>query len=304
MNRLLILFLCILPQSILAGDRLNVAASIPDLGVMAQRIGGDKVKVTTLATGREDLHAVPVRPSFLPVLNRADIILCLGMDAEHAWLPALAADARNPRVMEGGEGWVEVHEGITVLEVPQVLDRSEGEQHPEGNPHYNIGPQCGVVMAANIADAFIDISPKNSAWFQERVTDYTAELERVADSLEEKGAPLKGMRIIQYHADLAYLVTFYEMEIFGSIEPKPGVPPTAGYLRKLEQEAQQGGVDLIVHNQTQSSKIPNKLGRALGCPVVEVANMVGAKREIETWIQLQQYNNRVLLEALAAGAGK
>jgi len=298
MKNLLLFLLCFLPQTVFSQEKIDVVASVPDLGDMAGRIGGDKVNITTLATGREDLHAVPVRPSFLPILNRADIVLSLGLGAEHAWLPALAADARNAKVMKGRSGWIEVYKGIEILEVPTILDRSEGEQHPDGNPHYNIGPHCGIAMATNIAAAFGNASPVDSGYFQTRLSGYTVELRKMVDSLKEVGTPLKGLRIIQYHADLAYLVAFYEMEIFGSIEPKPGVPPTAGHLRTLEEEARKSGIDLIVHNQTQSPKIPNKLARALGCAVVEIANMVGAKRGIQTWIQLQEYNNRMLLEAL------
>jgi zinc/manganese transport system substrate-binding protein len=301
MNKLLILFLYILPQTILAGDRLNVAVSIPDLGDMARRVGGDKVKVTTLATGREDLHAVPVRPSFLPVLNRADLLLTLGLDAEHAWLPALAAEARNPDIMEGRSGWIETSKGIEVLDVPQVLDRSEGEQHPEGNPHYNIGPQCGTIMARNIFEAFADASPHHTPYFEENLERYLREIDSTVSALKKRSAVLRGVAVIDFHPDVSYLCEFYGMKIVGHIEPKAGVSPTAAHLRKLEALGTEHGVRLIIHNQSQSPKIPGKLGSSLGRPVVEIANAVGAKKQITTWLQLQEYNNRVLLDALGQG---
>lgn len=301
MKKLLILFLCILPQIITAGDRLNVVASIPDLGDMAQRIGGDKVKVTTLATGREDLHAVPVRPSFLPILNRADLLLTLGLDAEHAWLPALAAEARNPDIMEGRGGWIETSTGIPILDIPQVLDRSEGEQHPEGNPHYNIGPQCGSIMARNIFDAFASASPQHEAYFEENLEGYLHEIDSTISELKKRSAALEDIAVIDFHPDVSYLCEFYGMEIIGHIEPKAGVSPTAAHLRELEARGTHHGVRLIIHNQSQSPKIPRRLGSALGCPVVEIANAVGAKKQIATWLQLQEYNNRVLLDALEEG---
>ena len=138
-----------------AEAKLRVVASIPDLADMARIIGGNNVKVICLITGREDLHAVPVRPSFIPKLNRADLLLNLGLDAEHAWLPAIANESRNPKVMESGSGWIEVNKGIEILDRPEKFDRAEGHQHPLGNPHYNVGPQCGKHMAKNIAAAFI-----------------------------------------------------------------------------------------------------------------------------------------------------
>jgi len=298
MIRGIVLFLYILSHTIWAADKINVVASIPDLGDMARRIGGERVIVTVLATGREDLHAVPLRPSFLPILNKADLLLSLGLDAEHAWLPALAAEARNPHIMKGRSGWVETHTGIAVLDVPAVLDRSEGEQHPEGNPHYNIGPQCGKVMARNILNAFIATAPEYRDDFNSNFEAYMREIEKTISGLDARRGPLKGVKVIDYHPDVSYLCAFYDMEVVGHIEPKAGVSPTAAHLRELEARARKEGVRLIIHNQSQSPKIPQKLGRSLNCPVVEIANAVGAKKEITTWLQLQEYNARVLLDAL------
>ncbi|KMQ49418.1 Zinc ABC transporter, periplasmic-binding protein ZnuA [Chitinispirillum alkaliphilum] len=300
MKILIFLMAILVPFTVSWADKLNVVASIPDLGDMAERIGGDRVKVTTLATGREDLHEVPVRPSFLPILNRADILLSLGLDAEHAWLPALVKDARNPGIMKGNEGWVEVHHGITVLDIPEVLDRSEGEQHPRGNPHYNIGPQNGVIMAHNIFDALASAAPENRDYFNENLQKYVHEIDSTISFLKKRSDELRNIKVIGYHADLAYLCAFYDMELIGHIEPKPGVSPTASHLRALEALGKRRGVRLVLHNQSQSPKIPQRLGRALDCRVVQIANAVGAKREIKTWLQLQEYNNRVLLDALEA----
>jgi len=162
---------------------LKAVASIPDIGVMAERIGGDRVEVTTLASGREDLHGVPVRPSFIPKLNRAHLVLTLGLDAEHAWLPALAAESRNRAVMEDHEGWIELHHGIQILDVPVKLSRTEGEQHPEGNPHYNVSPASGPVMARNIAEAFANADPRDAEFYLARAEAYANELEALASRL-------------------------------------------------------------------------------------------------------------------------
>lgn len=298
MKKWLLILVCILPRIVLSGETLDVVASVPDLGVMAKRIGGERVKVKTLATGREDLHAVPVRPSFLPILNRADLLLTLGLDAEHAWLPALAAEARNPDIMEGRKGWIETHDGIPVLDVPERLDRSEGEQHPEGNPHYNIGPHCGVVMARNVFDALAQAAPRSKEYFRGNLDRYNGEITDVVSTLKEQSAALNAIAVIDYHPDVSYLCEFYGMKVVGHIEPKAGVSPTASHLRELEKSGTDRGVRLIIHNQSQSPRLPERLGRSIGCPVVEIANAVGAKKEIKTWRQLQLYNNRVLLDAV------
>ena len=278
--------------------RVNVVASIPDLGDMAREIGGDRVRVDVLATGREDFHAVPARPSFLPRLHRADLLLSLGLDAEHAWLPAVAAEARNPRIREGGPGWVEAHPGIRVLDVPVRLDRSEGEQHPRGNPHYNVGPHAGKVMARNIAEAFTRADPAGAEVFAARRDAYVARLAALEADLRARGAPLKGVRIVSHHPDITYLAEFYGMEVVGSIEPKPGVTPSAGHLQELVAAGQERSVRLVLHNQAQNPRLPERVAAEIGAVRVEFLNMAGAHRDATTWTGLQRENLRRLLAAL------
>ena len=280
------------------GDRLNVVASIPDIGVMAERIGGERIHLETLASGREDLHGVPVRPSFIPKLNRADLLLTLGLDAEHAWLPALAQESRNRDIMEDHKGWIEVYHGIDVLDIPEIISRSEGEQHPEGNPHYNVSPALGPVMARNVAEALVDADPDNADYYEGRAETYIAELEKLAEQLKIEGQALEGVAIVSYHPDVSYLAQFYGMVVIGSLEPKAGIEPTARHLAELAERAQTAGVRLVVYHQAQSSSLPREFARKIGAVAVQFANMVGAKKEIRTFAELQEHNLRVLLESL------
>jgi len=279
-------------------DRLNVVASIPDIGVMAERIGGDRIQLTTLASGREDLHGVPARPSFIPKLNRADLLLTLGLDAEHAWLPALAQESRNRDVMEDHRGWIEIYHGIEILDIPAVLSRAEGEQHPEGNPHYNVSPAAGPVMARNIADALAGADPANAAFYRERADAYIRELEALAARLKRAGERLAGVRIVSYHPDVSYIASFYGMEVIGSLEPKAGIEPTAGHLAELAESALENEVKLVIYHQAQSSRLPEEFARKIGAVAVQFANMVGAKKDIRSFADLQEHNLRVLLEGL------
>ncbi|MFP4032036.1 MAG: metal ABC transporter substrate-binding protein [Desulfococcaceae bacterium] len=281
-----------------AAAAVNIVASIPDLADMARIIGGDQVRVTSLATGREDLHAVPVRPSFIPKINRADLLLNLGYDAEHAWLPALAKEARNRRVMEGGAGWIEVGEGVPILERPEKWDRSEGHQHPLGNPHFNVGPHAGRIMAQNIAQALIQFDPENESAYRDRLNRYLETLSGLEAELREKGAPLRGQKIVAFHPDVAYLCQFYGMEKVGSIEPKPGIQPTGRHLESLAGRMNEENVRLILYNQAQNARLPERLARETGARAVEFANAVGAKPDIDSWIELQRYNLDRLLAAL------
>ncbi|MBD3292939.1 MAG: hypothetical protein GF393_08455 [Armatimonadia bacterium] len=281
-------------------DRLRVVASIPDIGVMAERIGGDRIDLKTLASGREDLHGVPARPSFIPKLNRADLLLTLGLDAEHAWLPALAQESRNRDVMEDHRGWIEIYHGIEILDIPAVLSRAEGEQHPEGNPHYNVSPAAGPVMARNIADALAAADAANASFYEERADAYTQELEALAARLKREGERLAGVRIVSYHPDVSYLASFYGMEVIGSLEPKAGIEPTARHLTELAERARETGVALVIYHQAQSSRLPEEFARKIGAVAVQFANMVGAKQEIRSFEDLQEYNLRLLLDGLDA----
>jgi ABC-type Zn uptake system ZnuABC Zn-binding protein ZnuA len=280
--------------------RLKVVASIPDIGVMAERIGGGHIDLETLASGREDLHGVPARPSFIPKLNRADLLLTLGLDAEHAWLPALAQESRNRDIMEDHKGWIEVYHGIDVLDIPAVISRAEGEQHPEGNPHYNVSPAAGPVMARNIAHALAGADPANATYYEERAETYILELEASAARLKREGERLAGVRIVSYHPDVSYIAAFYGMEVIGSLEPKAGIEPTAGHLAELADRAKETGVKLVIYHQAQSSRLPEEFARKVGAVAVQFANMVGAKKEIRSFTDLQQHNLRVMLDGLAS----
>lgn len=280
-------------------ERLAVVASIPDIGVLAARIGAEQIDLVTLASGREDLHGVPVRPSFIPKLNRADLLLTLGLDAEHAWLPALARESRNGKIFEDHTGWIELCRGIDVLEIPAILGRAEGEQHPEGNPHYNLSPANSPVMARNIADALIAADPPHAQAYEQAARETIGELEVLAARLAGQGAALDGVAIVSYHPDVAYLARFYGLRVVGSLEPKAGIEPTAGHLAALADAARAAGVKLVVYHQAQSSKLPERFAREIGAVPVQIANMVGARKEIRSVPELHEHNLRVLREALA-----
>lgn len=278
--------------------KLRVIASIPDLADMAREVGGDKVSVLSLTTGKEDLHAVPVRPSFAVKLSRADLLLNLGLDAEHAWLNALAEKSRNRKVMYQREGWIEVYKGIHILERPKKLDRAEGHQHPLGNPHYNIGPQNGKIMAKNIANAFINLDPQNSDYYGKRLTAYQEKIDMLIKDLREKGKKLKGVNIVVYHPDMIYMADFYGMHKVGSIEPQPGIQPGASHLFQLSKTIKKKNVKFIFYNQAQNPGIAENLARKNGIKAVQIANAVGAKPSIKTWLDLQRYNLDQLLQAI------
>jgi zinc/manganese transport system substrate-binding protein len=160
-----------------ADAKMRVVATIPDLADMAKNIGGDLLEIKSIATGVEDAHAVPLKPSFATLLNRADVVLLMGLDLEHSFLPALLEAARNPKILRDAPGYIDCSVYITPLETPTRLDRALGDQHPMGNPHFNLDPVAGKAMARAIADGLTRNDPEHEATFKKNLTAYLATLD-------------------------------------------------------------------------------------------------------------------------------
>src|SRR5439155_21628227 len=173
----LVVALVVLPGSGPAADKIRVVATIPDLADMARHIGGDLLDVRSIATGVEDIHAVPMKPSFATLLNKADVLLLLGLDAEHAFLPALLEAAKNPRIIRDAPGYIDCSVYVPVLDLPTRIDRALGDQHPMGNPHYNASPEGGKAAARAIADGLGRLYPEHQDVFQRNLEAYLATLD-------------------------------------------------------------------------------------------------------------------------------
>src|SRR5216117_1117241 len=167
-----VLSLALLAAAATGADKLKVVTTIPDLADMTRQIGGDQVDVTSLATGVEDIHAVPMKPSFAVTLNRADALVLLGLEAEHAFLPGLSEVARNPKILRDAPGYIDCSVYVAPLEVPNRIDRALGDQHPRGNPHINLDPVAGKAMARAMADGLARNYPEHEAIFKKNLAAY------------------------------------------------------------------------------------------------------------------------------------
>ena len=183
--------------------KVRVVATLTDLADLARNIGGDHVEVFSLATGIEDTHGVPMKPSFVPVMNRADLLLLVGFDCEHAFLPALLEASKNPRIQKGKPGYVDCSVDITPMEVPKSTDHSEGDVHPYGNPHYMLDPVLAKTAVQNIYDALVAIAPQFEADFTRNRDAYLAKLDaKIAEWTD--AATVKGTKFVSYHEHWGY----------------------------------------------------------------------------------------------------
>src|SRR5215475_11930213 len=209
----LLLVVFLLPSSLNGADaKIRAVATIPDLADMARNIGDDLIEVTNLATGVEDIHAVPMKPSFAVELNRADVVVLMGLELEHAFLPALLEAARNPKIMRDQPGYVDASKYVVPLEVPVRLDRSLGDQHPMGNPHINLDPVLAKDMVRAIADGLARLDPPHESTFKENLATFTAKLDAAIARWEKEAAPLRGKKLVSYHPDLLYFADRFGMD--------------------------------------------------------------------------------------------
>src|SRR5215468_4133474 len=193
----LLMVLLIFPSSLKGADRkIQAVATIPDLADIARNIAGDLIEVTSLATGVEDIHAVPMKPSFAVLLNRADVLLLVGLEAEHAFLPGLLEAARNPKILRDAPGYIDCSTYVTPLEVPTRIDRALGDQHPMGNPHYNLDPVAGKDIARAIADGLTRNYPEHEATFKKNLATYLQTLDAAIARWQREATPLRGVKFV------------------------------------------------------------------------------------------------------------
>jgi len=284
-----------------AADKIKVVATIPDLAEFARRIGGDTIEVTSLATGVEDVHAVPMKPSFAVLLNRADMVVLMGLELEHAFLPALLEAARNPKIMRDADGYIDCSKYITVLEVPTHLDRALGDQHPMGNPHYNLDPVAMKEAARAMAEGFARNFPEDESLFKANLAALLADLDTNIARWEREGAPLKGKKLVSYHPDMLYFADRFGMDAVGTIEIRAGIDPTPGHIEELIDLMQRQKVDIVVRERHYPAGLAETVAQRTGAKLVELPAMVGGVPEASTYVGLIDYNLHAMLKAVQGG---
>jgi len=289
-----------------AVEKISIVTTLPDLADIASKIAGNAATVESLARGVEDPHGIPIKPSFIPRLNRADLLILMGLEYEHSWLPALIDEARNPRIRKGAAGYIDCSVKVTPKEVPGTLSRSEGDLHPSGNPHYNLDPEGGRAIAGAIFDSLARNYPTLKTQFEANLKAFLVQLDAKTREWEALSRPLKGLKLVSYHRDIVYFADRYGMEIVGEIELKPGIEPTAGHLIDLVGRMKAQGVKVVIREPHFSEKVPNQIAAQAGAQVVKLPIMVGGTPEVKTYFDLIEYNLRAMLKAAqAAGvAGK
>jgi zinc/manganese transport system substrate-binding protein len=282
----------------LFAQQIRAVATWPALADITRQIGKELINVESLATGVEDAHGVPMKPSFVPRLNRADVLILIGLDDEHAWLPALLEVAGNPKILQGRQGYIDCSVGIPVLEAPERMDRAEGDLHPKGNPHYLMDPLRTRTVAQNIAAGLSRNFPQHRAAFDKNLKAYLAELDGSIERWKKMAAPLKGVKFVEYHPEWVYLADRFGMQRIGSVEIKPGVEPTPNHIVELVQQIKQEKGQLLLYG-AQNPRIPQQIAAETGIKVLRLYSGGGNRPETDSYIKWIDYTIRTLVQAVS-----
>jgi zinc/manganese transport system substrate-binding protein len=281
-------------------DEIRVVTTLTDLADFARAIGGNHVTVRSLATGVEDTHGVPMKPSFVPSMNRADLLILVGFDCEHAFLPALMEASKNPGIQKGHAGYVDCAKGIVPAEVPKTTDHSEGDVHPYGNPHYMLDPVRAKQAIQTITEAFALKAPEYEADFKRNRDAYLAKLDAKIAEWQDKLKALKGLKFVSYHGHWFYFAERFGMEYYGTIEFKPGIDPTTRHIESLIASMKADRVPIVVREPQFPEKVPALIAEQTGAKLVKLPIMPGGVPHTDTYIEMMDY----IVQTLVAAAPK
>jgi ABC-type Zn uptake system ZnuABC Zn-binding protein ZnuA len=279
--------------------KLNVVATTPDLAALAVAIGGDAVDVKALAKPTEDPHFVDAKPSHIVTLNRADVLIEGGAELEIGWLPPLLESARNDKLATGAPGRISASQGVALLEVPTTLDRSRGDVHALGNPHFLIDPVNVRLIVAQIADHLAQVDPAHAELFKANLQKFDATLDVKFAEWQKQLAPYRGAKIVTYHNDFVYLAERFNLDIVETLEPKPGIAPSPAHLAKVIEKMKAEKARAILVQPFQDRKTAETVARQTDAAVLDIPQQPGAVENTNTYFDLMDYIVRTLATAFA-----
>jgi zinc/manganese transport system substrate-binding protein len=289
----------IVPQ--VARAQLKVVTSTTDLYDIARAVGGDKVKAVHISEGYQDPHFVEAKPSFILQLRDADVFAFVGLDLEIGWMPLLLEGARNPKIMLGGPGYVDVSRAIPVLDVPSGnVDRSMGDVHPLGNPHYWLDPENARRIARLFKAKFSDLDHKNEDAYERNEKAFEARVTAAEKTWAADLAAIKGKPVVAWHTSWRYFAEYNGMNIVAFMEPKPGVPPSPSHLVEVINAMKRTGAKVIVMEPFYDRKVADLVARQTNGKVLILPPSVGGVQGINDYVNLMKYDMDQLAATLRA----
>ena len=283
-----------------ADSKLNVVTATEDLAALSREVGGDKISVDSIAKGYQDPHFVEPKPSFLLKLQKADLLVVVGLELEIGWLPPLQTQSRNSKIQVGAPGYLDASRFCQILEIPQgQVTRAMGDVHPQGNPHYWLDPENGRRIAKGLADKFAEMRPADAAYFQSRYADFDKRLAAAEKGWEARMAPFKGRKVVTYHRSWPNFCERFGLNVIDYVEPRPGIPPTPSHTLELINEMKKDNVKIILVEPYFDLRTPNKVAQDTGGQAIVMMPSVGGTKEVTNYFQLFDYDINLLVNAFS-----
>ena len=296
----LLLFLLAALAPPLAAEALKVVATTPEYGSLAAAVGGERVSVTTIAKSTEDPHFVDARPSQIVAMNRADVLIEGGAELGVGWLPPLLEGARNPKIALGAPGHVLASQGVQLLDIPASVDRSQGDTHAAGNPHFMLDPLNAKIVAAHLERGFSGLDPAGAAADQGNLAKFNAQLDARMAEWKAALAPFAGRQIVTYHPTWRYFTQRFGLVANTFLEPKPGIPPSPPHLAAVMQKMVAEKIGVLLVEPYQPRKTAEAVAERAGAVVVDVCQFPGGLPATPTYLDLIDSVVKRLVQAFAA----
>jgi zinc/manganese transport system substrate-binding protein len=278
--------------------KLRVVTTIPDLKSLTEAVGGDLVDVDSLTRGTQNFHEAEVRPSMMLKLRRADVLVENGLDLD-AWADVAVNGANNPNIVRGAPGRIDISRGVPILEVPTTrVDRSMGDVHPLGNPHFSLDPGLAPIITQNIVDGLARVEPEYRAALARNREAFLAKLDQEMNRWQKMMEPVRGAKIVVYHPDFIYFLTRFGLVQVATLEDRAGIPASPGHLVNVIKMMKAEGVKMILVEPWNDVKLANRVAEEAGARAFVMATAVGAVKGADNYIAAIEFNIKTLSEAL------
>jgi zinc/manganese transport system substrate-binding protein len=295
---LVLLTLGVLAGSAAAADRIRVVTTTTDLKALTEVVGGDLVEVDALARGNQNAHDLEVRPSLMIKVRRADLLVVNGLELDQ-WADVVVQGANNARVIPGAPGRVDASQGIMVLEAPTTrVDRSMGDVHPLGNPHYTLDPGMAPAITANILGGLVRVAPQSRPVFERNRTEFLGRLDEAMARWTKLLEPFKGAKIVVDHNMWPYFLTRFGLVQAGTIEERPGIPPTPAHLTRLIGLMKAEQIKVVIMAPWGDQKLAERVAQDAGAKAVTLATGVGAVKGTDTYVDMADHDVKTLAQGL------
>jgi len=280
-----------------AASKVKVVASLPDLKALTEAVGGDLVEVESLGRGGQNPHDVEVRPSLMVKLRRADLFVRNGIGGD-PWVEPLLVGSQNAQIFPGSPGYVDASVGVRVMPPSGPVDRSRGDVHPEGNPHYTIDPGTAAQVTQNILEGLKRVAPGNAAKFDEQRRAFLERLDADMARWQKAMEPMRGAKVVTYHEGFNYFLNRFGLTLAGAIEDRPGIPPSPTHLANLIRQMKDQGIKVVIAEPYADRNTAELVARDSGARALILPHAVGGVKGADTYTQMIDYNVNALAGAL------